>query len=115
MLNISEMLTDPDFVSGFVLKRPGGEWAGEGVWTETHTFIERVGCIQPAGVDDVQFLPEGERNARAIRIWAEHEIRATETPDLVLWNGGVYRVVASRPFAPWGYYYVVATEVTHGN
>lgn len=116
MLNISEMMTDPDFVSGYILRRPSGSWIGNGVWEETFENFARVGCIQPARNEDVvQFLPEGERNVRAIRVWDKEPVLAGETPDLVTWQDGTYRVVASKPWAPWGYYYAIATEFKDGD
>lgn len=117
MIDVSELMTDPDFAQPYSLRRTAaGTYANEGEWQRGPlTTLPRVGVIQPASQDDqIKFVPEGERGENAIRVWDAEEIYisdgAGQQSDIILFNGNTYRAAARRPWGGNGYFFVIAVE-----
>lgn len=113
MIEISELMTDPDFAQPFVIRRVSGAFAGEGEFTRTETTVNASGVIQPASEDDLKMLPEGERSDSAIKVYSKTELRrgdgAGTESDVIEWLGKRYRVMQSKPWQLHGYYFAIAT------
>ena len=97
MIDVSELIDDPDFATTFQVRRRTGSFANEGAYSTTETTLTKTGVIQPASQDDrVAYLPEGERTLDAIRIWCRDEIQMADgkgkQSDVVVWNGQHHRV-----------------------
>ncbi len=81
-----------------VTRYKAGHYNSDGRWVEG--AAEKLcleGSVQPAKEEDVQRLPEGFRNKKAIRIYSEKEFKATnpETQtkgDVLAWEGDLYEV-----------------------
>ena len=117
MINVAELLTDPDFSQTFQLIRFDGVFANEGEYTQTQSPpINIVGVIQPAKQTDVvQFMPEGERLGNLIVVYCSQEIKASDAKsqesDIVVWRGNQYRVVQAKPWLDHGYWQVFAEGI----
>lgn len=113
MIDVSELIDDPDFATTFTVKRRSGTFANEGKYTTTETTLTKAGVVQPASADDqVKYLPEGERRQHAIRVWCRDEIQMADgkgkESDVVVWNGNQYRVGFSQPWSVHGYWFAIA-------
>jgi hypothetical protein len=114
MIDISELVTDPDFAQDFDVIRYTGAFASEGVYTQTPGAPLRLtGSIQPASAKDtVQFQREGERLGNMITVFCDQELQASDAKgqnsDVIVWRGSQYRVVQCRPWVDFGYWQVMA-------
>lgn len=114
MINMSELMSDPDFTQAFTLRRRTGSFANEGEFTQSApTELPLVGSIQPASTADVvRFQAEGERRNALIRVWSATEMHTSDgegqQPDEVVWRGSVYRVIECVPWADHGFWKVFA-------
>lgn len=114
MINIAEVVNDPDFTQPFQINRFSGSFENEGEWVKTSQTLQRVGVIQPTKSSDaLNFLPEGERQANAITIYCAEDILMGDGQDIqsdvVIWNGAQYRVAYSKPWQANGYWFAIAT------
>lgn len=119
MIDISDIVGDPDFTQTITVQRVTGAYVpgGEGEITKTEATLTRRAVVQPATADDVvQYLPEGERTDQAIRIWCTQDIRMSDGAliysDVVVWQGQRYRVEFSKPWQQHGYWFAIAVATT---
>jgi hypothetical protein len=115
-LDLSELVTDPEFLSDIVRYRPvGGFVAGlEGRYRNTHTPTELTAIVQPtSNPDKTTPMPEGERMDGWIEIYSAQSlfmVGAANDSDVVGWNGGKYRVMKVERYEAYGYYVAYAQE-----
>lgn len=119
MIDVSELMSDPDFAQPFQVVRSTGSFANEGEYTRTPTTLNMTGVIQPATTEDVtNFLPEGERQKSAIRIWCAQEIRMADgngaEADEIVWQGKRHRVAHAKPWNTQGYWFAIAVGHPYG-
>lgn len=112
MINLSRVVQSSKFVQPFTVERKGGSYV-EGRWTETLTStINRVGIIQPAKQDQLNFLPEGERKDDTILIHCKDDILVGDgvstMSDIIIYQGKKYRAAFMKPWALNGFYWVIA-------
>lgn len=114
-LNVSRVVNNPAMQQSFTIQRNTYTFQNEGEWTKQGTEnIGAKGIVTPSTAKDrTEFLPEGQREVAAITIYSPVAINnadgnSTEA-DVILWNGNSYRVQYSKPWASYGYWFVVAT------
>lgn len=117
MINLSDIVKDPDFTVLFDIERTTGSFTNEGTWIiGVPTFVRGVvGIIQPTKIEDAaQFLPEGERIKNAINVYCETPLIMSDgkgvQSDIILYRNSKYRVAYSKPWQDFGYYFVIATQ-----
>ena len=120
MIDMSELVSDPDFAQAFQVERQSaGTFANEGVYTTTATTLNRFGVIQPSKSEDlIKFLPEGERQGNFITIHCAQDVLMgdgnTQMGDIVIWRGDYYKVAFSKPWDMHGYWFAIAQGYVHG-
>jgi hypothetical protein len=119
MIEISDLLADPDFAQPFDIIRETVTLVQGRAQTSSTTIPGVMGVIQPASVDDlVLFVPEGERANEWISIWCPQEIRAADGvskfSDVIVWRGKRYRVAKAKPWETQGYYRAWAQGFQYG-
>lgn len=118
MIDVSELMTDPDFAKTFTVKRPTVVIAADGTASTTYVTTDNVvGIVQPAAPEDIQDLPEGSRSNGVVSVWSATEIKGSasagsEESDVLVVDGRSYRVVKSEPRGDNGYYRVFAQGFT---
>lgn len=113
MINVAEIMRDPDLAQAFQIERADGAFANEGEWAQTVTTIGMLGIVQPAKREDVlELFPEGNRLGNVIVIYCDQELRIdnadTLRSDVVVWHGNPYRVTAAKHWADHGFWQVWA-------
>lgn len=114
MIDLSELMSDPDFTQAFTLRRRAGSFANEGEFTQAAPVeMQLTGSIQPASPADlVRFQSEGERRKAIIRVWSATPMNASDgkgqQPDEIIWRGSTYRVIECVTWGDHGFWKVFA-------
>ncbi|HBC94293.1 MAG TPA: hypothetical protein DCZ10_15700 [Pelotomaculum sp.] len=110
MINVAEILYDPDLNQDFTVYRKTGTWTA-GRYSETETPLSFTGVILPANAKEINQFPEGDRVTGMMKFFSEREIYVTRsndegkgTSDQILWSGHRYRIINVKPYKDYGYY-----------
>jgi hypothetical protein len=119
-LNLSRVVNNPALQKNFTVQRNQYQMQNEGEWTKvaTQTFNAAAVITPTSGKDKAEFLPEGQRFIHAITLYSPTALLNadgnTQESDVIIWNGGYYRVQFSKPWAAIaGYWFVIATGFVH--
>ena len=136
MLNISELIHDPDFVQEQMITvyRQFGKWV-KGKWTAgalvNGTFVEGAeltlqvaGVIIPASIQDIEQIPESDRVRTLMSFYTTSDfpiytthVAATEqgpnggTSDQILWKNERYRIFQVNPYSDYGYWKAIGARM----
>ncbi|MGG3012294.1 hypothetical protein ABEO98_22770 [Brevibacillus parabrevis] len=113
MINVSEVITDPDFAQSYLVHRRTNEWVA-GRPSETETSINMLGVITVADAKTLEQLPEGDRVTGMMSFYATVPIYETSeqgTSDQIEWRGELYRVKKVFPYGDYGYWKAVAERM----
>lgn len=112
LIDVTEILTDPDFtdVVQIITRARTVNQYGENELTETNTGDYNL-VVQPAKPSELERLPEGARLVDAINVWHKG-VLSTEAAggysDIVVWRGERYAVVDNDDFGNYGAGYTKA-------
>lgn len=119
LVDVSELMSDPDFMRTVVLRRPTYHLANEGEAIASYEpDVEVLASVQPLTASEVAELPEGQRGSgRVVRVYSSTEFKAsggkTDLADLLVVSGvdaGEFRVVGTEPWGAHGYFKSLAAE-----
>jgi hypothetical protein len=126
VINVSEVLDDPDFVDSYNVVRSVtsivtvGEGAGE--LSTVTSVVSLEACVHPVrDAKDLLALPEGLRNSSAIHVYTQTAIYADAgddgsaapgpvTVDIFPFNGGTYKLHVVNDFSANGYYHGIGVR-----
>lgn len=121
MIDISELMDDPDFASTITVTRAGvGAFVGEGIWAQGSSItFDMTAIVQPASAEDMaEFLADGEREKGAKRVWSAAPLIMADgkgmQSDLFVHEGLTYRVAFSKPWELHGYSYSIGVSYVPG-
>lgn len=115
MIDVSELLCDPDLCTAFTIVRHGGGRWEKRRWTgETPERIEAVGIVTATAGKDLERLPEGDRAHGLKTFYTAQELRLTgqeATSDLCEYRGRCYRLLQVFDYSQNGYYKAIGTLI----
>jgi hypothetical protein len=121
MINVAEVVSDPDLCQTVTVQRSHGAFALGG-WSDsqatTSTFpISAV--VTVASENDLRQVPEGDRVAGAMMFHTTQPLYLTHgaTPqaadsDILVWNGNRYRLIKIWPYVNYGYYKAMGVRMS---
>lgn len=125
MINLAEVVNDPDFAQAFSIARSqGGEFDDSGVWQDVTVDVAMYGVIQPATAKELLQVPEGDRVKEVKSFHSSQQMFLTRTTevldpnaaisDLVTWSttGEQYRLVKLYPWQDFGYYKALGVRIS---
>ena len=107
MINVSDIVSDPDFNEPLVIMRSSGGQFGLGGFTDTPVPIKTYGIATPAKPEELQQVPEGSRVSGMMTFrsvtpfFLSNESTATNA-DIVVWRGLNYRIIYVFPWDHFG-------------
>lgn len=105
-LDVSEVVSDPDFADDFVVTRQPETVNNFGEsTTPANQTIKTFGTVTMANPDDLLRLPEGDRSDRTISIVTQFRLQAASPgikADIVTWRGNNYLVKLVDPYVQFG-------------
>lgn len=104
-IDVTELLTDPDFIDdcSLIHRVPTVNTFGRNTLSET--TVTTVGSVQPASGKTLQRLPDALRVADVSSFWIKGTIVADGTsqyPDIVSFRGKRYQVQTVLDYTNWG-------------
>ena len=111
-INVTELMTDPDFVDvmSVVTRVPSINSYGENILQES--TLETVGSVQPASGKVLQRLPEAMRLANVSSFWFKGQIIATapgKYSSVLVFKNQRYQVQSVSDWSNWGEGYTEGT------
>ena len=119
MINVTDVLHDPDIAQTFYVHRKSGEWVA-GRFVQTNSDEARLkfhGVVTVASDKDLQQVPEGDRVKGAMCFITDKEIYVTRedntsgTSDEVEWRGCRYKINAVAPWFDYGYNKAIGSRI----
>lgn len=117
MIDVSELITDPDFVQPqpVTVQRATGSWDGSGIYSPTpFNVLYLVMIIEQMTPSQVLAMPEGERDHEYITCWSNAPLLASDgitdqQCDVILWKNKPWRVIRCADRSDNGFWEAVAT------
>lgn len=106
MINVAEIINDPDFSQSFTVCRKTGSWS-EGRFVQTEQQLSFRGIVIAANTKDLLQVPEGDRVKGIMAFYSTEPLlvtNSTGTSDQIIWRGERYRLFQLWPYADYGYY-----------
>jgi hypothetical protein len=81
-----------------------GHYGDDGNWVDgAETTLTIYMSVQPLRVDEMDALPEGRRNSRAVKIYSDDELLPAEqttgqNADFITWQGKQWEVIGCDPY-----------------
>lgn len=114
MIDLSELLTDPDFCDTYTVQRKNSYWSeGEQV-SETNEFTVE-GIVLPSTSEDIEMLPEGDRQHGLKTFFFPvllHVTDTEETSDVCVYRGQRYKLLSAFDYRSNGFYKAIGTLIT---
>ena len=111
MIDLSRLMTDPDFCEPFVIRRRIGRWeAGWFIATPEDTTV--TGIAEPTSGDDLAQLPDGDRVSGMMTFYTKRPVYLSQDKsqsDEIIWRGKVYKAVQIQDWSRHGFYKVIAS------
>lgn len=115
MLSMADILADPDLAGQpFTLLRRPRSVGEDGRVSIGAVEVAMTGSIQPAPAREMARLPEEDRQAEGIQVFAAAPIHPggpAHAPDVILWRGNPYTVRFVRSWTQFGAPHVEALAV----
>ncbi len=113
MINVAELIHDPDFCQEYTLYRKTTVLVG-GRPKSSEKALRRTGIITTATTKDLLQVPEGDRVKGIVAVYDTEELRLTSengTADEFDWHGERYRLFQLWPYRDYGYYKALAERI----
>lgn len=112
MINLSELVGDPDFCqpSGLTVLRSTGHFGPNGWDDERATLIVSPVIAYPSSAKELEQLPEGDRvkgNVTFVtrtELFVTHSGSSSGVSDLIMWGGRGYRILNCMPYSDFGFF-----------
>lgn len=113
LLNIGELIEDPDFCQDFQIIRRIGNW-NLGRFITTEEVIDTYGIIDPGSTNQMQFNPDGVLIKGIIKVYTHMELYTTHkkivdgqeenyNSDILLWDDHRYLILDEDNYKDYGY------------
>ena len=116
MIDVSELMNDPDLCQSFsILRGFGGSFTG-GVWAQNVTNVLGYGVISVATPDDLLQLADADRVTGMMVFHSAQPMYETSenreaTSDILVWRGENYRVKNVFIYADYGFWKAFAVRM----
>jgi len=112
LIDVTQLLTDPDFTDTVQLIRRAKDVNdfGEGVLTEADPVDAKM-VVQPATGDDLKKMPEGSVFTEMIKVWFKGELRLQTVDgysDIIVARGRRFECYKPDDFSNYGAGYMAA-------
>mgnify|MGYP003385241070 CR=1 FL=1 len=111
-LDLTELLTDPDFIDSVTVTRIGQTVDGHGMVVQATTIYDDVAmAVQPATGRVLEMFPDLERASDSIVVYTEFMLSGvtdTTQADQIEWNGKSYTVQSINDYSNFASGWIMA-------
>jgi hypothetical protein len=116
MINVGEVVVDPDFAQEFNIYRTTGHFGPGGWIQDIPVIIPAYGVIYVASEKELAMFPEADRIKGSMAFVTPIEIMTTSADggnisDELEWYGEKYRVINVAPWSDYGFYLALAERM----
>ena len=72
MIDVAELITDPDFAQSYKVIRSTGKWDGGRFKIVSAETLKYIGAVQPAGSEDLEQIPEIDRTNVVLNFYCQY-------------------------------------------
>lgn len=111
MIDVAELIHDPDFCTEFDIIRKSGVQV-RGRWVAKDETIPVTGIVTAVNSKDLQILAEGDRTNGLKTFYAVEELRGSSdkaTADVCKYKDKFYRLIQDFNYSDFGYYKAIGT------
>lgn len=113
MIDVSRLITDPDFCEPFVIRKKPGKWQ-DGEFITTPVDKRVTGIVEPTTGDDLEQVPEGDRVSGMVTFYTKDTIELTyddHLADEIIWRHKLYKAITVLDWSRHGFYKTIASLV----
>ncbi len=111
MIDLSELLEDPDFCDTYKVLRKRSYW-NEGKQVSDIDEFTVEGIVLPSTSKDIDMLPEGDRQHGLKTFFSPVPLHVTdteETSDICVYRGQQYKLLSAFDYQSNGFYKAIGT------
>ena len=118
MIDLSEIVNDPDLLQDFTVERQSGQFGAGGWVAATPVQIPLSGVVIPTSTKDINLLPEGDRVNESMTFYCPAVLYVTRndatpgTSDQISYGGSKYRLASVRSMGFYGYYKAIGIRMS---
>lgn len=112
MINLNELIHDPDFNTTFVIRRQTQGAFVKGRYQASTQDIPVTGIVAPASSKDLELLPEGDRESGMKTFYTDVPLNVTGTgaiSDVCIFRGQTYKLTQVSDYSSNGYWKALGT------
>ncbi len=113
MIDLSELITDPDFCQEFSIIRTTGDYQN-GIFVKEETEIKVTGIAEPVTGKDLDIQIESDRANNVMTFYTEEELKVSPDgtlSDFILFKGKRYKLFQVSNYSDFGYYSGMGKEI----
>jgi hypothetical protein len=113
MIDVAEVINDPDFAQEYPVYRKTGVMLG-GRWVSSEKRINTQGVVIAANTKDLLQVPEGDRVKGIMAFYSTEPLLVTSeagTSDEAVWQEERYRLFQLFPYKDYGYYKALGERI----
>ena len=117
LLDVSDVLLDPDFSDTFTVYREAATVGADGRSVRTETTYSAVGVVTPDMWSTLQRSPEGSNVSETITVITQFRLTSSvdgSDADEIVWNGKRYVVIAVGDCSRYGAGFIEASASLKG-
>lgn len=116
LINVSEVVVDPDLAQPFIVLRSTGEWVN-GTWVSQTRELQQIGVISVASPSEIGMVAEGDVITSARVFHTDQPIFKTRekekgSSDILVWRNRKYRVLHDSDYQDYGYWRAVGSRMS---
>lgn len=118
MINVSDIVNDPDFAQSFVVQRSTITFVSGGL-SNVIVNVQMWGVIEPKD-KELLTLPEGDRVTGFVTFYTQLPMYMTNIEgsddghlsDIAVWHGQQFRIVKDSIWSDFGYYRTIGVRMS---
>lgn len=118
MINVAELITDPDFAQTLLVTRTGGDYNTAGVFETSEETFSVTGVMTPANAKEQVSTPNGDMVTGDVNFYTLQPLFVTQLnadlvnegvlSDTIAWHDQEWILINTKDYSDYGYHKSVA-------